>query len=262
MDPAQSRRYARQIALPELGPEGQDRIAAALVIVVGADLCAETAARYLAAAGVGRIGLICAIEHAQTLVPFLRASNPEIQVLQHEWPRDGAGWLAALEGATLCVRSGFDDDSMLRAAVRYGLPVIAARGRNDRAEVIALRKQGPCPHTPVDIPEQRGTPSEPGAGAVLAGTLAATEALLALAGAGGDARARHISVPLDGGEVRAQEIPWAPECFRCGGSSAEMETSWAQNGDAPGATPGVAASGDTAPQTRPRTITSRGTGKN
>ena len=26
----------------------------------------------------------------------------------------------------------------------------------------------------------------------------------------------------DGGEMRAQEIPWAPECFACGGNGMEM----------------------------------------
>ena len=49
------RRYARQIALPEIGPEGQARICAARVAVVGADLAAETAALYLRAAGVGTV---------------------------------------------------------------------------------------------------------------------------------------------------------------------------------------------------------------
>src|SRR6187551_3435147 len=41
----------RRFALPEIGPEGQARIGAARVAVVGADLAAETAATYLRAAG-------------------------------------------------------------------------------------------------------------------------------------------------------------------------------------------------------------------
>ena len=38
----------------------------------------------------------------------------------------------------------------------------------------------------------------------------------------GESRARHLAVPLDGGEPRAQEIPWTPECFACGGGATEM----------------------------------------
>ena len=55
MDRDAAHRYARQIALPEIGPEGQARICGARVAVVGDDLAAETAALYLAAAGVGAV---------------------------------------------------------------------------------------------------------------------------------------------------------------------------------------------------------------
>jgi len=41
----------------------------------------------------------------------------------------------------------------------------------------------------------------------------------ALTGAG---RAHHARLPLDGGEPGATEIPWAPECFACGGAGSEM----------------------------------------
>ena len=45
-------RYARHIALPEIGAEGQARISGARVAVVGSDLAAETAVLYLRAGGV------------------------------------------------------------------------------------------------------------------------------------------------------------------------------------------------------------------
>jgi adenylyltransferase/sulfurtransferase len=53
-----SSRYSRQIALPEFGAEGQRRLAKGSVGIVGAGGLGSPAAIYLAAAGVGRIGLI------------------------------------------------------------------------------------------------------------------------------------------------------------------------------------------------------------
>src|SRR5207244_447796 len=51
-------RYARQITLPELGEAGQRKLQASAVLIVGAGGLGSPAAIYLAAAGVGRIGLV------------------------------------------------------------------------------------------------------------------------------------------------------------------------------------------------------------
>jgi molybdopterin/thiamine biosynthesis adenylyltransferase/rhodanese-related sulfurtransferase len=51
-------RHARHIALPEVGMEGQRRLQASSVLIIGAGGLGSPAALYLAAAGVGRIGLV------------------------------------------------------------------------------------------------------------------------------------------------------------------------------------------------------------
>ncbi len=58
LSPAELSRYARHLTLPEVGAEGQRRLKAARVLCIGAGGLGSPVTMYLAAAGIGEIGLV------------------------------------------------------------------------------------------------------------------------------------------------------------------------------------------------------------
>ncbi|MFV1996247.1 MAG: molybdopterin-synthase adenylyltransferase MoeB, partial [Verrucomicrobiales bacterium] len=76
LSPAELQRYARHLTLPEVGLEGQQKLKAASVLCIGAGGLGSPATMYLAAAGVGRIGLVDA--------DTVEASNLQRQILHGE----------------------------------------------------------------------------------------------------------------------------------------------------------------------------------
>ncbi|MDO4887711.1 MAG: ThiF family adenylyltransferase [Actinomycetaceae bacterium] len=103
LSPEQYARYSRQIMLPGFGERGQLRLLAARALVVGAGGLGSSALAYLAAAGVGTIGIVDddAVEtsnlHRQVIhdsagvgapktasaAVHLRALNPDVHVVEH-----------------------------------------------------------------------------------------------------------------------------------------------------------------------------------
>jgi hypothetical protein len=195
LDLQQTRLYARQIALPAVGAEGQQRLLAATVLVFReADApkgTAETAAAYLRAAGVGH-------------------------VIVAEAPRDGAGWREALGGVTLALRFALDDDALVPAAIEAGVPLVMGRVADDTIDLLAFRQQGACAHRRATRPlGAAARTQEAGAAATLLATLAATECLWMLIEPERQPAARLLRLPLGGGAPRNDEIPWPPACPLC-----------------------------------------------
>lgn len=103
LTPEETRRYGRQLILPEVGVDGQRRLKAASVLLVGAGGLGSPLALYLAAAGVGRLGIAdfdvvdASNLHRQLLhgsadlgrpktesaKERLEAVNPNVEVVEH-----------------------------------------------------------------------------------------------------------------------------------------------------------------------------------
>ena len=99
-------RYSRHLLLPEVGLAGQERIKAAKVLLIGAGGLGSPVALYLAAAGVGTIGMVDfdAVDFSnlqrqvlhftpdvgkpklQSAAEKLTAINPHLNFIQHHCP--------------------------------------------------------------------------------------------------------------------------------------------------------------------------------
>src|SRR5687767_8594519 len=76
LNPDEIERYARHISLAEIGLDGQRRLKTSSVLIVGAGGLGSPAALYLAAAGIGRIGIVD--------FDSVEASNLQRQILYGE----------------------------------------------------------------------------------------------------------------------------------------------------------------------------------
>jgi sulfur-carrier protein adenylyltransferase/sulfurtransferase len=207
-------RYARQIRLPELGSQGQERLARGSVLLVGAGGLGSPAALYLAAAGVGRIGLVDDDHvdetnlHRQVLygtsdvgrrkvdaaAERLRDLNPEIRIELHAARLDASNALDILRDYDVIVdgTDTFPTRYLVNdACLLLGKPnVYGSVFRFDGQVSVFGLPDGPCyrcmqpePPPPHLVPSC----AEGGVLGVLPGvigTLQATEAIKLLAGIG------------------------------------------------------------------------------
>ena len=246
----QIRRYARHILLPQVGGAGQERLLRSRVLVVGTGGLGSPLALYLAAAGVGHLGLVdddhVDLSNLQRQVLFdtalvdapkaaaagerLRALNPDVSVEAHavRLDADTANRLVPSYDIVVDCTDNFDTRYALNAAcVRAGRPMVtAALMRFDGQVTTVLPGQGPCYRCLFPQPPEPGTvPSCAEAGvfgalAGLLGSVQAMEVLKLLLGIGDPLVGRLLLVDALGMATQTVAVTRDPACPDCGRTDA------------------------------------------
>lgn len=244
-------RYARQVLLPEVGPAGQRRLAEARVLVVGAGGLGSPALLYLAAAGVGTLGVVDddlvdeTNLHRQVLhgaadlgrpktdsaADALARLDPDLTVRRHPERLTAANAVPVLSGYDLVV------DGSDTFATRYlvgdacavlGVPhVWASVLRFDAQVAVWWAGHGPCyrcvfPHPPApDAVPSCAQAGVLGALCGAVGSVQATEALKLLLGVGEPLLGRvliHDALRQTWDAVAVRADPRCATCARPAGS--------------------------------------------
>jgi molybdopterin/thiamine biosynthesis adenylyltransferase len=244
-------RYARHIALREVGGPGQRRLREARVLVVGAGGLGSPALLYLAAAGVGTIGVIdddrvepsnlqrqvvhddahIGAPKAQSAADAMVSLNPFVTVRPYSrrLTEDIAVELLAGYDLVLDGSDGFATKALTnRAAVEAGVPlIVGAIGQWDgQVGLYHPAAGGPCLACLFpEAPAPGLAPSCAEAGVVgplpgVIGSVMALEAVKHLSGAGRTLRGRLLLWDGLEAEARVVETAARPGCEVCGGRGA------------------------------------------
>ena len=247
---AQFERYARHLILDEVGEEGQAKLMAARVLVVGAGGLGSPLLLYLAAAGVGTLGVVdddtvdlsnlqrqivhptarigaAKVESARETVA---AINPEVRVETHRL-RLAPENAAALVGAYDLIADGSDN-----FATRYLLndvcfaarrPLVAAALSPFDGQLSTFKAFLGPPHPcyrclfreppPPDLVPRCETAGILGAVAGVIGTLQATEVLKELLGIGESLSGQLLMYDALAASFHKIKLPRDPDCPTCGG---------------------------------------------
>jgi molybdopterin/thiamine biosynthesis adenylyltransferase/rhodanese-related sulfurtransferase len=250
LDAEALQRYDRHLRLAAVGPEGQQRLLAARVVIVGAGGLGSPAAFYLAAAGVGRITLVDddriersnlqrQILHVDAAVgrpkvesarERLLALNPSIRIEAIDARIDAGNVDAVLRGADVVIDGS--DDFATRflvdgACLRLGLPLVYGAVERFTGQVSVFdagRQRGRAPCYRCLFPEAPGADAAPNcaeAGVLgvlpgLVGLLQATEALKLILGIGEPLVGRVLMVDALAMRFRTLVLPVDPSCPGCG----------------------------------------------
>lgn len=249
----QQQRYSRHLLIPEVGSEGQARLLGSKVLFIGAGGLGAPGLLYLAAAGVGTLGVVdfdvvdvsnlqrqvihttdrVGHKKVESAAQAVRALNPDVSVVTYEEmltasnvDRIIAGYDVILDGTdTFETRYTLND-----AAVRARIPVVHASVFRFEGQLTVFRPfEGPCYRCLYPTPP----PPELAPGCSVAGVLGvvpgimgllqATEALKLLLGIGESLSGRLLIHDALDGTFQELQLRRDPDCPACGAGASVVD---------------------------------------
>jgi molybdopterin/thiamine biosynthesis adenylyltransferase/rhodanese-related sulfurtransferase len=243
----QRERYSRHLLLPEVGIEGQQKLLDAKVLLLGAGGLGSPAALYLAAAGVGTLGIVdddevdlsnlqrqvihsserIGVPKVDSAEQTIQALNPDVEVRKHALRLGPENIMDILPGYDMVVDGldNFPTRYLLNdASVRLRLPVVSAAILGFEGQLSVFKPyDGPCYRCLFPVPPPAELAPSCGANGVLGvlpgtmGLLQATEVVKLILGEGDPLVGRLLmydALAATFTEVKVRRDPDCPICSR------------------------------------------------
>jgi len=241
----QRERYSRHLLVPEVGLEGQQKLLSARVLLLGAGGLGSPAALYLAAAGVGTIGIVdndhvdlsnlqrqvihttdrIGVAKVDSAEETMRAINPDVEVVKYPVRLGAENVMEIVQGWDVIV-DGLDNFPtrylINDASVRLGIPVVSASILGFDGQLSVFKPfDGPCYRCLYPVPPPVELAPSCGANGVLGvlpgtmGLLQATEVVKLIIGAGEPLIGRLLLYEALGATFTELKVRRDPECPVC-----------------------------------------------
>jgi molybdopterin/thiamine biosynthesis adenylyltransferase len=247
MTAEQRDRYSRHILIPEIGESGQRALLDARVLLLGAGGLGSPTALYLAAAGVGTLGIVdndvvdlsnlqrqvihstqrIGIPKVDSAEESIHALNPDVEVVKYQTRLDASNIMEIIAGWDIIVDGvdNFPTRYLLNdASVRLRIPVVSASILGFDGQLSVFKPyDGPCYRCLFSEPPPADLAPSCGANGVLGvlpgtmGLLQATEVVKLIVGAGDPAIGRLLlydALAATMMEVKVHRDPNCPICSR------------------------------------------------
>jgi molybdopterin/thiamine biosynthesis adenylyltransferase/rhodanese-related sulfurtransferase len=255
LTPEQRMRYSRHTLLPEVGVEGQLKLLDAKVLLIGAGGLGAPSAFYLAAAGIGTLGLVdddvvdesnlqrqvihnterVGMPKTESARISIEALNPDVEVVEHRGRLGPDNILDIISGYDILVdgADNFPTRYLLNdAAVRLRKPVVSASILAFDGQISTfVPYEGPCYRCLYPVPPPPELAPSCGAAGVLGvmagvmGLLQANEVIKLAAGIGEPLIGRLLLYDSLGTRFTELKVKRDPDCPICGDAAPEIPES-------------------------------------